>query len=154
MKNAIITLSILVFGMTTQAQEKFSGSEEDIGTILKNIEAFSQYYVGGDYENLANSYTIDGKIFPNNADIIEGRVAIKKRWILPEGVKTLRHQVTPKEITVIDDETAYDYGYYEGESQNVNGEKSTFKGKYVIVWKKVEGDWKIYLDIWNSLPRE
>ncbi|MGI9543648.1 MAG: YybH family protein [Cyclobacteriaceae bacterium] len=153
MKNFAVTLAVFVFAITCQAQEKFSGSEEDIGTILKNVEAFSQYYVSGDYESLANSYTMDGKIFPSNADIIEGRVAIKKRWILPDGVKMLRHKVSPKEITVID-ETAYDYGYYEGDSQNVSGEKSTFKGKYVIVWKKVEGDWKIYLDIWNSLPRE
>lgn len=153
MKNIFITLAVLIFAINSQAQEKFSGSEEDIAIILKNTEAFSQYYVSGDYENLANSYTTDGKIFPGNSDIIEGRTAIKKHWILPEGVKTLRHKVSPKEITVID-ETAYDYGYYEGDSQNVNGEKSTFKGKYVIVWKKVEGDWKIYLDIWNSLPRE
>jgi len=153
MKKVIFALVIFCFAVVSKAQEKFSGSEQDIGTILKNIEAFSEYYVSGDYESLANSYTMDGKIFPNNTDIIEGRAAIKKRWILPEGVKTLRHKVTPKEITVIDG-TAYDYGYYEGESQSVSGEKSSFKGKYVIVWKKVEDDWKIYLDIWNSLPRD
>jgi len=24
------------------------------------------------------------------------------------------------------------------------------KGKYVVVWKPVNGEWKLYRDIWNS----
>ncbi len=28
--------------------------------------------------------------------------------------------------------------------------KSLDKGKYVVVWKKQNGNWKMYRDIWNS----
>ncbi|MBV1923248.1 MAG: hypothetical protein KUG68_04380, partial [Flavobacteriaceae bacterium] len=40
---------------------------------------------------------------------------------------------------------------HEGASLNYKNEETLFKGKYVIVWKKIENDWKIYLDIWNKL---
>ncbi len=118
--------------------------------IEKNIKAFSKAYMELDYEGLANLYAEDGKIFPNNSDIISGRPAIKRKWILPEGMDIKYHKVTPSEIKIIDD-YAYDYGYYEGASLNYKNEESPFKGKYVIVWKKVDNDWKIYLDIWNKI---
>lgn len=118
--------------------------------ILKNIASFSNSYIEADYEKLASFYTEDGKIFPNKTDIISGRDAIQKRWTLPEGITILNHKVTPVEITILND-TAYDYGYYEGKNKNHKNEEFTFKGKYVIVWKKIDHDWKIYLDIWNSL---
>ena len=69
---------------------------------------------------------------------------------MPEGVKTSNHKITPIEITVVGD-TAYDYGYYEGTTLKATAEKSSWKGKYVIVWKRVGTEWKMYLDIWNSI---
>lgn len=130
--------------------QTLNGDKTEIDKILKNIHSFSQYYMNAEYQKLAECYTIDGKIFPNNADIIKGTEAIKKRWILPENVKVLLHKVTPLEIT-IENDSAYDYGYYEGETLRADGTKTKFKGKYVIVWKKINDDWKIYLDIWNNL---
>jgi ketosteroid isomerase-like protein len=122
----------------------------DQAIILKNTIAFSKAYMDADYEALANIYSEDGKIFPMGSDIVSGRDAIKKRWILPEGAKILHHKVTPSEIKIIGD-YAYDYGYYEGKTRTTQQLEVAFEGKYVIVWKKHEGDWKIYLDIWNRL---
>ncbi len=118
--------------------------------IEQNIKAFSEAYINGDIEALSNLYTEDGKIFPNNSDIISNRTAIKKWWVLPEGEKVLEHVVTPSEIKIINN-YAYDYGYYEGKSLNKDKKESSWKGKYVIVWKKTGNDWKIHLDIWNRL---
>jgi len=83
-------------------------------------------------------------------DIIAGEKNIKKYWTLPEGVKILKHKITPLEIKVIK-KYAYDYGYYEGETLTAEGKTVAWKGKYVIVWKKVGKNWKMYLDIWNGL---
>lgn len=66
-----------------------------------------------------------------------------------EGVSIKYYKVMFLEIKIIGD-FVYDYGYYEGSFSLVKGEL-LFKGKYVIVWKKIEGDWKIYLDIWNNI---
>lgn len=143
-----LTIFLSIFSIT-QAQ-KFSGKKKDINTILENIKNFSQYYMDSDFQKLSDCYTLDAKIFPNNTDIIEGRKAIKERWILPKDVKVLHHKITPKEITIKDD-IAYDYGYYEGKTQKADGNIASWRGKYVIVWKKIGKEWKIYLDIWNRI---
>ncbi|MCB0427789.1 MAG: DUF4440 domain-containing protein [Mangrovimonas sp.] len=119
--------------------------------ILANNEAFSNAYIKGDFETIANSYTDNGKIFPNNTDIIRGREAIKARWSARNGYKVLHHEINPEEITFAGN-YAYDYGYFKGKSQNEsNGSVSEWKGKYVVIWKKIGADWKIYLDIWNQI---
>lgn len=111
---------------------------------------FSKDYMAGNYEGMANAYTLDGKLFPENSDIIEGRDAIKQRWTLNNDSKIILHRMTTKNITILENQ-AYDYGYYEGTTQMSNGKLSKWKGKYVIIWKKVDGKWKMYLDIWNKL---
>lgn len=118
--------------------------------ILKNTASFSEAYMNEDATTIANFYTIDGKIFPGRSDIISGKEAIKKRWTITDGRDVLYHKVTPSEIKIIDN-YAYDFGYYEGKSLSADKKESSFKGKYVIVWKKIKDDWKIYLDIWNGL---
>jgi ketosteroid isomerase-like protein len=64
----------------------------------------------------------------------------------------LHHKSIPEEIEVMGS-TAYDVGYYEGRTKKVNGEEESWRGKYVIVWKKEGGDWKMYLDIWNPVAK-
>ena len=149
MRKLLILLFIVLSG-TQVFPQSYQGDKEAINTILSNIKLFSEYYTSANYEALANSYCRDGVILPPGADIIKGREDIKKRWILPEGVSVPYHKITPSEITVKED-WAYDIGYYEGTTIQANGEKADFKGKYVIVWKNEEGDWKIYADAWNRV---
>jgi ketosteroid isomerase-like protein len=118
--------------------------------ILATAKNFSKAYMDGDLDAMVNAYTEDGKIFPDNTSIIEGSEALGKYWQLPEGVTVLHHALQPKEINVIG-KVAYDYGYYEGKTKNGDGNSNEWKGKYVVIWKKVGNDWKMYLDIWNSV---
>ncbi len=118
--------------------------------LMKGVRAFSKAYMDGDYDAIADAYTTDGKIFPNNAPIIEGREAIKKRWIIPEGSKILHHEINPDEIRFLGN-YAYDYGTYNGKTLTKDGKEISWKGKYVVVWQKVGEDWKMYLDIWNRI---
>lgn len=118
--------------------------------IIAATKAFSKAYMNGDFETIANSYTADAKIFPNNADIISGREAVKERWMLGAGNKILNHEIIPLEITFLGD-YAHDYGYFQGKSENKDGTVANWRGKYVVVWRKEDGDWKMYLDIWNRI---
>ncbi|MBT8275805.1 MAG: DUF4440 domain-containing protein [Bacteroidia bacterium] len=129
-------------------KKRLAFSEEE--KIREKIRAFSAAYMNADAEEIASLYTIDAKIFPGNSNIISGRPKIEKRWQFAEGVKDLYHKVTPSEIRIIKN-YAYDYGYYEGSTTNKKGKKTDFEGKYVIVWRRDKGEWKIYLDIWNRL---
>ena len=128
----------------------FEGSQEDIDTILSNIKDFSISVMNSDYESIGMAYTVDAKIFPNNTDIIQGREAIIEYWTLPEGVQIKYHKISPEEIKILGNE-AYDYGYYEGTTRRSDGTESSWKGKYVIIWRKINQEWKMYLDIWNRI---
>ena len=125
------------------------GEKEKILTAAKN---FSQAYMDGDLEAIVNTYTSDGKIFPNNTSIIEGNQALRKYWALPKGVTILHHELDPTEINILGD-YAYDYGYYQGKTNQADGSLDEWKGKYVVVWKKVGDSWKMYLDIWNRVAQ-
>lgn len=122
----------------------------DVDMIKKKTIAFSRAYMDGDIDALVNMYTEDGKIFPNNRKIMSGKTDLKSYWAIPEGIEILHHKVTPTEIT-IENDTAYDYGYYEGKTLTKDKKEVAWKGKYLIVWKKIDGNWKIFLDIWNNV---
>ncbi|PRX54623.1 YybH family protein [Flagellimonas meridianipacifica] len=129
--------------------QTFQGNPKDVNQILENTKMFSEYVMTSNYDGIEASYTDDAKIFPNNTLILEGKDIIKY-WTLPDGISTPYHKITQSEITVLEN-TAYDYGYYEGKTKRQDGQISSWKGKYVIVWKKVDDNWKMYLDIWNGV---
>lgn len=126
--------------------------EKDKALVLEAVGGFSKAYMEGDYEALANIYTEDGKIFPGQTPIIEGKEGIMNRFRMPEGSRIVHHQIKPEEIHFFGN-YAYDYGYYEGKTELADGEINSWKGKYVVVWKKVEDQWKMYLDIWNQVKQ-
>jgi len=145
------TLILLFLSINLGLAQEYMGSKKDIDQILKKAENFSKYVMDSDYDMISASYTRDAKIFPNNRKILTGKDSILAYWQLPEGIQISHHKLMPEEIKVIGQE-AYDYGYYEGTTQKANGEESSWKGKYVVIWRKEAGDWKMYLDIWNGLP--
>ena len=143
-----LTTLFLLFTFISFSQNNDSVS--DLEVINENIKAFSQAYMDEDIDALINMYADDGKIFPNNRKIISGKTELMSYWAIPEGVEIMYHKVTPLEIK-IENDTAYDYGYYEGKTLLKDKTESSWQGKYVIIWKKIDNDWKIYLDIWNSV---
>ncbi len=146
----LILFASWLFVVSTGQAQTYIGDEREIQQILSEIRLFSEAVMASDYDNIANAYTTDGKIFPNNREIISGRDSIRAYWVLPEGVRTSYHHITPLEIKITGDE-AYDYGYYEGTTLRADGTESHWRGKYVIIWRKVDEEWKIYLDIWNRI---
>ena len=82
--------------------------------------------------------------------IIEGKQGLSKYWAIPEGAKILHHELQPAQVNIIGN-VAYDYGYFQGKTSNADGNIGEFKGKYVVIWKKVGYEWKMYLDIWNRV---
>lgn len=136
------------FGFSLSAQN-YQGKQKDIDKILKGAAQFSEYYMAKDGAAVAGLYTEDAKIFPNNREILSGEDLVKY-WEPSPNVKVLHHKITPVEIKVMG-KTAYDYGYYEGTTQAEGKDAASWRGKYVIIWKKVGKEWKIYMDIWNRI---
>jgi ketosteroid isomerase-like protein len=140
-------VSLLAFSASGFAQQ-YNGPKADIDAILKNIEQFSAHLMNGDGEAIGLAYTEEARIMVSGRDIIEGRPAIRDYWTPRGPAKTVYHEIFPVEITITG-ETAYDFGRYMGTTVKEDGTVVPWKGKYVIIWKKVVGEWKIHVDIWN-----
>lgn len=125
----------------------------DKEAIVKAANAFSKAVVQGNLEGIIAGYTKDAKIFPNNLKILSGD-HLKNYWTpRNNGYKTVHHKITPVEVKFFGD-YAHDYGHYEGKTQKPDGTIEEWRGKYVVIWKKEKGDWKMYLDIWNAIRPE
>ena len=131
-------------------EQSAASDEAEIDRVVAASRGFSKAFIAQDLEAMAISYTHDAKFIPSGVPIIEGREAIKARWIPGFETKVLSHIMEATEIKILGD-YAYDYGYYRGTSKKGDGPISSWQGKYVVVWKKVDGDWQMYIDIWNSL---
>ena len=106
----------------------------------------------GDAAAMTDLYTSDAVIFPERSEWITGREAIRRYWILTPGRRITRHVLSPTRI-VVDGQHAYDYGTFEiaGERDGIAWGPS--RGKYVVVWRRDGGDWRMQLDIWNSTEK-
>lgn len=140
--------ALLIIGVSSiSIAQNYQGPKEDIDAILKQAKAFSLAVVNYDTTALGEFYTEDAKIFPTGSDIISGRAPIRHRWSNSKNI--ISHELIPLEIKIYDNE-AYDYGYFKGTSTNKEGNESSWSGKYLVIWRKEKGVWRMYLDIWNA----
>ena len=95
-------------------------------------------------------YADDGWIMPQNSPGAQGTEAIADVWRGFFRLKDFALTFEPTRIVVAQaGDIAYDIGSY---SLAFDGEQGPVRdrGKYVVVWRKVRGDWKVAVDIFNS----
>jgi ketosteroid isomerase-like protein len=110
---------------------------------------FSADFAKGDANAVASHYSAAAWAFPPNGEITKGREAIAKLWkgAMDGGVKEVK--LATLEVEAHGD-TAHEVGTYV---LSGDGGKQLDNGKYVVVWKREGGQWKIHRDIWNtSMP--
>jgi len=114
-------------------------------------EKFSAAVGRGDAAGMAACYTEKALGMYSNMDFVTGRSAIQKAYqgLLDMGnVKAIKFETVELEEH---GDTAYEVGKYtmfgpEGKMMDT--------GKYVVIWKREEGQWKYNRDIANtSMPR-
>ena len=140
-------LGVLLPVANAQAQT----APSDSALIHEASRQFSTAYVRSDADAMVALYTSDATIFPERSIALAGQEAIRKYWTLPPGRRITRHAVTPTRI-VVDGDHAYDHGVYEVSGERDGKAWGPFRGKYVIVWRRERGAWRMELDMWNSGP--
>jgi ketosteroid isomerase-like protein len=113
--------------------------------IKKEASNFKEEIKKGDSIALAAHYGSDALVMPPNSQPVKGN-DIAGLWggAIRMGVKDFNLDIT--DISGGGDLYAETGNYEMFGADN----KSLDKGKYVVVWKKDNGNWKIYRDIWNS----
>lgn len=120
--------------------------------IEARVGAFEDAYGSGDPAAVADLYTADAMAMPPGGPIVEGRDGITQVWrgAMEGGLKAL--DLTPLEIEVQGD-TAYEVGEFAG-TMTSGGAETTVPGKYIVVWRREDGEWRLHRDIWNMSPTE
>jgi uncharacterized protein (TIGR02246 family) len=117
-----------------------------IATANENFMAAAKQ---GDAAALAALYTENGQVLPPNSDFVTGKEAIQAFWqaIRDTGIKAATLETVEVEGH---GDTATEVGKY-----TLHGEEGQQldKGKYIVIWKQEEGQWKLHRDIFNtSMP--
>lgn len=114
--------------------------------IARTNRAFEEAVRKGDAAAMGKTYTTDGWALPPNGGTIKGRDNVGQFWqaVLGMGLATVKLQTLEFEEH---DDTAWEVGQgiLEDKDGNVLDE-----AKYIVIWKKEEGEWRWHRDIWNS----
>jgi uncharacterized protein (TIGR02246 family) len=121
-------------------------SKEIHDAIVAVEKTFMAAYNGGNASSLAALYTTDGQIMPPNTEAVAGHPALEAlfRSFWNEGYTVIELETVEAEGS---GDIAYEVGKY-----TLSGEagKVPDHGKYIVVWRKVDGHWKLHRDIFNS----
>ena len=117
--------------------------------VRANIEEqnnkFMQAFKSKDSASLAAMYASDGWVMPPGGESIKGK-DISGFWGGAFHMGIAEAKLNIQDITQ-GNNLAVETGTYE--MLDSTG-KPLDKGKYVVVWKNENGQWKLYRDIWNS----
>ena len=124
-------------------------SAEDLQAIKAASEQVINANNQGDAAAVAALYTEEAKRLPPNSQMIVGRESIQAsvQAAFDAGAGDLR--ITMIELSVSGD-MAHEVGKFTLTIQPEEGEAISESGKYVTIWKRVNGNWKIDVLIWNS----
>ncbi|MEE8294986.1 MAG: DUF4440 domain-containing protein [Sphingomonadales bacterium] len=111
---------------------------------------FEEAFKTGDIPALVGLYTEDSTIIPANMETVKGTEARTLLWkgLMDSGIAGV--ELVTDEVTG-ERNLAAERGHINLLDADGN-EIAT--ARYVVVWKKVNGIWKLHLDIWNfsTLP--
>lgn len=107
---------------------------------------FEEAHLRGDAATIASQYTEDGQLLWEDREIISGRRAIEAEWRKDMGGPGRKATVRSAEV-----EEHGDWAFESGKFVVATPEgKTIYDGKYICIWKRVNGEWKIYRDMGNK----
>jgi uncharacterized protein (TIGR02246 family) len=125
-----------------------------VAAIRKNDDAFFAAVKGRDAKAAAMLYAPDATSMPANSPPLVGRDAIEK--YNQEFLKLPKLTMTGESQMIIfsDDGTmAYDAGKYSVSFADSKGHTVTDAGKFLNVFRPVNGEWKVVIDAFSSNQR-
>ncbi len=119
---------------------------QDVSGVQQASQRFSSAMSGGDAAAAASLFTDDAVVLPPGRSELTGRADIQRfLGAMTRSVQNLRY--TSEDVHPLSDGVAREIGGFSFKGKGQNPQDVT--GKYVIVWVKSGGDWKISTDIWN-----
>jgi ketosteroid isomerase-like protein len=152
MKKTLYVMLVAVMIITAcQSKTKTSSNDAD---AIRNIE--DQWAVANktkDINKVVSLITSDAVMIEPNKPITVGIEAIKKSWELWFSDTTYLHNTYTQTTDNIEVSASGDLGYARGtvhySLKTPNGTVE-YVDKFVDIYKKINGDWKCSVGIWNT----
>jgi uncharacterized protein (TIGR02246 family) len=100
----------------------------------------------GNASAVANLYTDDAQLLPPGGEAVNGSAGIAEFWSLVLGLGVRDISIQTLEVDA-QGATAIEVGRF---ILYADGKVEIDRGKYIVIWKLVKGEWKLHRDIWNS----
>jgi ketosteroid isomerase-like protein len=148
---AVFVTSALLFSCNNEtASPEAAADSFNLDSVRSAIAAsnatFGSGFATGDSVAFANHYTSDGCISPANMPKICGTAGIMAYFnggykMGIRGIKITTDELFGSKEGVTETGT---YEMFADKNMQVD------KGKFIVLWKKVDGKWKMHRDVWNS----
>lgn len=135
---------MLVLALITLCAFSTASAGEAEKQLREASKAWEAAFNAKDGRGVAATYTDDAILLPPNSDFLQGRDSIAKLW--SDLVAICSGSLSIREIFV-DGDLACVIGTYE--LLDTKGDEMD-RGKYIEMWTRADGKWKIHRDIWNS----
>ena len=115
--------------------------------IIQQNNRFTDAHIAGNVATIDSMFLSDARSYPPGARAAVGLPAIHALTVdfLKAGISEFREETTAfyGNAELVIDEGVYVLTYGQGVTE---------RGKYMNVWKNVNGDWRIQANIWNTDP--
>jgi uncharacterized protein (TIGR02246 family) len=141
------TSCALIFAAACLASAGVGRADEIRDAVDAGNRAFVAAFSKGDAAALAQLYTEDAKVIAPGEPVASGRASIAAAWqrVIEDGARDLR-------LETADVEAAGDLACETGIVKLAAPDGTAVEQRYVVVWKREGGRWKLHRDIWNSGP--
>lgn len=114
--------------------------------VRSRNEQFMEAFRRQDATALAGMYSAEARLFPPGAEMLSGAGRIESFW------KDAMHAgLTEAKLETVDVDLIGGYTAVEtGRFTMYAGKNAVDRGKYVVIWRNEDGQWKLHRDIWNS----
>lgn len=109
-------------------------------------DAWIEHYTANDAAGIAELYSEDAQLLPPDEEIISGRAAIQEFFARtnPPGSAVI-------EIATVETHVFGDYAHRQGSFLLKGPDGGAVRaGKFLELWKKVDGQWLIHRDMWSA----
>lgn len=145
---AVLTIAVIATAAVyTQSQKQTAAGTAAVTSVA---DRYAKAVLAADAKAVAALYTADAVEMPPNQPTVKGRSAIQQYYEKLFGAgKTARFTLTHLETQAAGD-TAYDVGTYQQSIMPAGAAGMDDTGKYVVILKRVDGEWRVAYAIYNS----
>lgn len=134
------------FDATTQATHATTPATNPREAIIAANANFMAVFRAADAGAVTDCYTNDAQLLPANSEPVSGRAAIESFWrnAMGRGIGSMK-------LETVEVEGQGDLAVEVGRYTLAGADGGVLdNGKYVVVWHRDAGTWKLHRDIWTT----